>query len=96
VTDLTAIESAQRAGITYRQLDHWVTRGYLHPRRRAHNPGSGHPRTFTPREGDVAEAMAGLVALGMLPAAAAKIGRRIVTKGEAKVGGLRITKDAAA
>ena len=55
-------------GITYRQLDHWVRRGYLKPDNL--DGGSGHLRTFPIRELSVAWMMAKLTAAGVTPTAA--------------------------
>lgn len=58
--------------MTYRQLDHWVRRGYLHPRG---GEGSGHHRKWPPDEVEVGVRMAVLVRSGYLPAAAARLAR---------------------
>lgn len=73
------------AGISYRQLDHWVRKGYLH----ADNPecGSGHSRTFQDEEVEVAVIMGALVKkLTIEPEYAATLARTIRSHGLAKVG----------
>ena len=67
------------AGMTYRQLDHWTRRGYL--RADEPTPGSGHRRTWPPREVEVARTMARLVAAGMSPRQASEVAR-----GESRIG----------
>lgn len=90
--DATAAEIIDRARITYRQLDFWVSNGYLRPRRQATHPGSGNTRTFTPHEAEVAEVMGELVALGVAAAPAARLARRLVTRGSASTETLRIER----
>ncbi len=57
---------------TYRQIDHWVRAGYLHPQ---HSRGTGNPREWTREEMRVLRVMARLVKAGLQPAAAAKAAR---------------------
>lgn len=69
--------------VTYRQLDHWTRRGWLHPRRvpvpvGAPTDGPGVPRLWPPREAQVARIMAALVRAGLTPAAAAAGARAAV------------------
>jgi DNA-binding transcriptional MerR regulator len=64
---------ARVPGLTYRQLDHWCSRGYIQPDK-AH-PGSGRQRQFGADEVRVIRAMHELVANGVLPAAAARLAR---------------------
>jgi len=61
-------------GVTYRQLDHWCRRGYLHPANG--HPGSGNRRTWTDSELAVAHRMAQHVRNGMYPRAAAQLARQ--------------------
>jgi hypothetical protein len=60
-------------GVTYRQLDYWTRRGYLHLT--TPTPGYGHPRTWPPGELAVAERMARAVRAGLTPHAAHKAAR---------------------
>lgn len=43
---------ARAARVTYRELDHWTTRGYLIPDEQ--HPGTGHIRRWSQREAEVA------------------------------------------
>lgn len=52
------------AGISYRQLDHWCSKGYIVPVNYQGNPGSGHQREFTRQEGNKAKLMACLIKVG--------------------------------
>lgn len=70
-------------GITYRQLDYWVRRGYVHPRDRRKN-SSGIPREFSDDELAVAARMGRLIDRGFTPKAAARIAR--VTPGYVHLG----------
>jgi hypothetical protein len=74
------------AGITYRQLDYWTTRGWLRPRRHAHNPGAGNLRAYTDHEVRVAVLMGDLVRSGVTPPRAAKVARLAASKGSARLG----------
>jgi hypothetical protein len=58
----TAYETADRAGISYRQLDYWTREDVLWPRLRAQ--GSGSHRVFDAREVRVAQAVGELRELG--------------------------------
>lgn len=66
-------EGAPLDGITYRQLDFWVRRGYLHPDHEA--PGSGGNRRWTEQECHVARLMGRLVAAGFTPEGAHRVAR---------------------
>jgi hypothetical protein len=65
-------------GITYRQLDHWVTRGYLRPENK---PGSGYGREFSESEIEIAKLMAKLVHAGFRAEKAAKTARYVLAEG---------------
>lgn len=52
-----------RGVVTYRQLDHWARRGFLHPE--MDGDGSGYPRTWSADELRVAERMARLRRAGL-------------------------------
>lgn len=60
-------------GITYRQLDHWVVKGWLLPD--TGRTGQGVPREWPERELRIARAMVRLVDAGMRPDVAAVIAR---------------------
>lgn len=67
-------EILARTGITYRQLDHWTRRGWLHP----DHPlkGCGSRREWTNNEIEVAARMAQLVKAGLTPKTAADVARK--------------------
>lgn len=56
-------------GVTYRQLDYWVRKGWVHPDPRPH-AASGVTRTWPADEVRVARVMGRLVAAGLSPDAA--------------------------
>lgn len=63
-----------RLGITYRQFDHWSSRGYLGgPSLTGH--GTGNPRMLTNDQIRVLRRMGELVNRGMTPAAASALAR---------------------
>lgn len=82
-TDLIMI----RAGISYRQLDYWVNKGWVEPRYRHRNGDpadrgkSGYVRDFTDHEAQVIVHMGRLTAAGVRPDAAAKAARSMVNAG---------------
>jgi hypothetical protein len=61
-------------GLTYRQVAHWVSKGWLKPQRRWKATG-GVPLEFDPEEVMVARMMARLVAAGVGPEAAHRVAR---------------------
>jgi len=67
---------AQRAGLSYRQLDYWTRQGWLLPTQEYAGPGF--PRAWPRRERSVAVLMARLVDAGVVPAVAARAARRVV------------------
>jgi DNA-binding transcriptional MerR regulator len=70
---LTSDEVAARAGITYRQLDHWVRREYVPaPATNSGKPGSGNARCWTPAEASRVAAVATAVRAGFTVSAAAR------------------------
>lgn len=89
-------ELARYVGATYRQIDHWTTCGYLRGSKGTSNPGTGNRRTYTPREVEVAEAMAALVRSGVAPNVAARLARRLVAKGYARFAGFTLVTGAPA
>lgn len=68
--------SPMRYGLTYRQLDYWTRKGYIHAT--ASNPGSGHYRTWPEAEQRIAERMARLIKAGFRVDAAAVAARTFV------------------
>ena len=65
---------AREAGISYRQLDHWIRRGWVIPDGEA-SPGSGFPREWTDAEALVVRVMGRLVRAGLPPHMAHEIAR---------------------
>jgi hypothetical protein len=63
---------ADRAAITYRQLDNWVRLGWLKP---DGGGGTGRPREFPVSEAIIACRMAELVVAGLRPDRAAVVAR---------------------
>jgi hypothetical protein len=70
---VNSLTAADRVGIGYRQLDHWIRKGYI----RGGLPGSGHPRDLPGAEVEVLRYMAALVNSGVHPTMAAPIARRL-------------------
>lgn len=70
---MNAVELAEHAGITYRQVDWWTRSGLIRP----DNPdcGSGRHRRYPPEEVRAAERIAGLVRAGVHVQVAARIAR---------------------
>jgi hypothetical protein len=74
-------------GLTYRQTDHWIKKGWLKPIGGA--PGSGSRRIFPPAEVKIAADMAVLVLAGVRPEAA----YRAVRNGGQLAPGVRVVVD---
>jgi DNA-binding transcriptional MerR regulator len=68
----TSQQLADRAGISYRQLDHWARIGYLKPQG---STASGRERNWSPAEQDVAVAMGQLCQYGIPPKLARDLAR---------------------
>lgn len=64
-----------QAGITYRQLIHWLDRGVIHAER--DHPGSGQPHTFHASEAYVARVVGELAALGCSLDVCADVARQL-------------------
>lgn len=75
---------AAALGVSSRQVDHWVTSGWLHPEPRARE-NSGSPRTFARGEVKVAAVAAALLEAGVEHAAAFASARHIVRSGGSAV-----------
>jgi MerR HTH family regulatory protein len=74
-------------GISYRQLDYWVRRGYLRPERRTarggkYGGGQGVSRRWPAAELEIARRMARLTAAGITPERAAVFARESWPSGE--------------
>lgn len=75
---ISAPDLACDAGITYRQLDHWVDLSYLFPEERCEGAGSGIPREFSDHEAAIARLMGLLVSQGLRPGKAHEVARMAV------------------
>lgn len=82
---MNSMTAAERAGITYRQLDHWISRGYLNLT--DGNPGSGIARTLTGAQVRVLENMAVLARAGVRPSEASALARRMARGRTVVLGG---------
>lgn len=71
---MNGTSAAKVAGISYRQLDHWIRKGYI----RGGNPGSGNQREIAEDEMGVLRHMSTLVHCGFVPERAARMAREIV------------------
>lgn len=85
MSEVGARQAAERAGITYRQFDFWVRRGWI----KVETPegeGSGRPRLVQWHEVEVLRLMGALVAAGVEPEVAAGVARRLRATGMARLG----------
>lgn len=78
-------------GLTYRMLDFWCTKNYLHPDAKAHGPG--HSRIFSDAEVRVARTMATLVSIGMKPEAAARAARAALSVDAGDIAAVELAPD---
>lgn len=70
---MTAIEIAAKTGVTWRQLSHWVRRGWI---KTANVRAMGRPLSFDGVELEVVKIMAELVKFGFEPEIAHKYARQ--------------------
>lgn len=73
--------TAHQLGITFRQLDYWARRGWLHPERRQLTR-SGVSRRWPEKELAIARLMGRLTAAGFAPQLAARYARDLAPRGE--------------
>ena len=92
---LTAPRLAAHIGVSYRQLDYWVTRGWLTPASVVGHPsrGAGHRRVFMGAEIVKAEHMGRIVSWGARPQVAAVVAAALAETGEARFGPYTLTYD---
>lgn len=76
-------EQMLTAGLTPRQLNYWVRRGYLRPE--TASPGTGSPRRWPPTEQDIARLMVRLTRAGLIPAIAASAARVAIEHGVTEI-----------
>jgi DNA-binding transcriptional MerR regulator len=87
-------DAIKRSGISYRQLDFWITKGYL--KVSDPNPGSGYQRQLSPAQFAILVRMAELVRMGVRPELAAKYARKLRSNGKVTIGSLTISEGDAA
>jgi DNA-binding transcriptional MerR regulator len=75
---MRSLELAQAAGISYRQLDWWVRRKWLHP---TGGKGSGRQREFDEEEVAIALTAGQLLKLGFVPERAVRYARELQSSG---------------
>lgn len=76
---MTDLDTTLRdAGVTYRQFDHWCTKGYIAGLYDSQHPGSGFNRDLDTRQIKQVRLMGQLVTAGMRPDAAANVALRII------------------
>lgn len=80
-----SVDVVRQAGITYRQLDHWVRRRFVRPEPSRHG-GTGFSREFAPEEVRVACVMGRLTAVGVSLELAARIARSGQSRNEVSPG----------
>jgi hypothetical protein len=86
-----AAEVAARAGVSYRQLDHWIRQGWVPVP--DGTPGKGTPRVFTPEAEAVAVAMGDLVTAGCTASAASVLAPQVAAGcGAVRVGRFEVTR----
>lgn len=85
VDGLSSVTVADRAGITYRMLDHWVRAGYVTCQ---HNPlpGSGHQRAWTATEAAHVARMADLIRAGFRVDYAAAYAAQLAEQDTVRIG----------
>lgn len=90
---MTGPAVAEKYGISYRQLDYWLHRGYLKPAEveGLAATGTGHHRIFTAVEAEVARWMGELVRQGIKPETAGPLAKQLAETGEARFGMFRLT-----
>lgn len=76
--------------VSYRQLDHWMTRGYLPGRQAERCPGTGRPRHLTPDQIHHLRVMSALVKAGFTPDAASRLTTALRAGYAPRVGGYRL------
>lgn len=83
---------ADRAGITYRQLDYWTRQGLIEPADN-NGGGSGNHRWFTEGEARIVCLMARFTSEGVHPNTAVRLARELAAERRARLGGFLISED---
>jgi DNA-binding transcriptional MerR regulator len=86
-TRYTSSTLCAETGVTYRRLDYWTRRGYLHP---DHRGGTGYDRIWPPEEIEIARRIDRLAAAGLPLAWSAEFARDHWPNGELAEG-IRVT-----
>lgn len=89
---ITATRLADRAGITYRQLDFWTRAGHITATPRPVFHGSGCPREYEDAEARTVVEMAHLVRAGLPPKVARHVAEELLTTGRAALGVYRLER----
>jgi hypothetical protein len=90
---VTTTQLAERAGVTYRQVDYWTRHGYLTPL--PGHTGQGYPRAYPVDQIVKARIMGSLAKLfAYNHDGAARIAEEIMTSGSAQVGGYTLRRGA--
>ncbi len=82
MSTLSAPEAAAAVGISYRQLDFWISQGFVP----GENPGSGRRRRFTSEDVGRLAMMARLVNAGMRVNRAGELCSELMVNGRIEVG----------
>lgn len=84
---MRAPQLADRAQITYRQLDYWTRQGYIHALQNQGLDGSGRERDYEPEQVERVLIMAALVrVLSIQPQHSARYADMLARSGVVKVG----------
>lgn len=84
---MRAPQLVQRANISYRQLDYWTRRGWVHALQPGGLDGSGREREYEPEQVERIIIMGALVrALGIHPRHSARYADMLARSGVVKVG----------
>lgn len=87
---LTGPETADAAGISFRQLDYWTRTGKIRALPRGPDASSGRPRYYPPEEVAAVTLMADLVRDGLQPNAAIAYARELLETGTTRIAGMTV------
>lgn len=62
---MSSEDVCDKAGVTYRQLDHWSAQGYVRPSLSEHRAGQGVPHRWSETDAEEVAVVAELLRLGM-------------------------------
>ena len=86
----TTKQVAERANVSYRQIDHWVKKGWI--KTQNHIWGTGDHREFSMQEETIVMTMAELIDIGFKADKAAELARRLVVNHETIYSRTRLVK----